>query len=69
MRCLTAIGVQQFSMVAKLPPYRKAGLPEMRDNNMTTRKVHADRNKLSPGKNGGYMPSSLGGRLISVGVQ
>ena len=29
---------------------RKADLPEMSDNDMITRKVHADRNELYPGK-------------------
>ena len=39
----------------------------MRDNDTITRKVCADRNKLFPGKDGGYMPSSLRSRSISVG--
>ena len=34
---------------------------------MITRKVHADGNNFALGKNGGYIFSSLGGRLISVG--
>ena len=34
---------------------------------MITRKVRVDGNKLCPGKNGGYIPSSLGDRSISVG--
>ena len=38
----------------------------MRDNDTITRKVCVDRIKL---KNGGYIPSSLGSRLISVGRQ
>ena len=41
----------------------------MRDKDTITRKVRADGNKLCPRKNGGYVPSSLGGRLISVGRQ
>ena len=61
------MGVQQFSMAAIQLSHRKADLPEMRNNDMKTRKVHVDRNKLNPGKNGDYMPSSLGSR--SVGRQ
>ena len=41
----------------------------MRDNDTITRKVRADGNKLCPEKNGGYIPSSLGSRSISVGRQ
>ena len=41
----------------------------MRDDDMITRKVYADKNKFCPGKNGGYTSSSLGDRLISVGRQ
>ena len=52
---LTIMGTQKFSMAAIQPSCRKADLPEMRDNDMMTRKVCADRNKLCPGKNGGYM--------------
>ena len=66
---LTAMGAQQFSMVAIQPSCRKANLPETRDNDTITRKVRVDRNKLCPQRNGGYMPSSLGGRSISVGRQ
>ena len=47
---LTAVGAQQFSMATIKPSCRKADLPEMRDNDMITRKVHADENKLCPGK-------------------
>ena len=47
---LTAIGTQQFSMAAINPSCRKADLPEMRDNDMITRKVCVDGNKLFPGK-------------------
>ena len=36
---------------------------------MKTRKVHADGINIVLEKNGGYMLSSLGGRLISVGRQ
>ena len=66
---LTAVGAQQFSMVARKPSCRKADLPEMRDNDTITRNVRADGNKLRPGKNEGYIPSSLGSRLISVSRQ
>ena len=48
--CLTAIGAQQFSVAAIQPSCRKADLPEMRDNDMITRKVCVDGNKLCPGK-------------------
>ena len=41
----------------------------MRDNDTVTRKVHADRKIFTLGKNEGYIPSSLGGRSISVGRQ
>ena len=41
----------------------------MRDNDMITRKAHAEGINFALGKNGGYMPNSLGGRLISVGRQ
>ena len=47
---LTAVGAQQFSMVAIQPLCRKADLPEKRDNDTITRKVRADGNKLCPGK-------------------
>ena len=47
---LTTMGAQQFSMAAIDPLCRKADLPEMRDNDMITRKVCADRNKVFPGK-------------------
>ena len=47
---LTAMGVQQFSIVAIYPSCRKANLSETKDNDMITRKVHADGNKLCPGK-------------------
>ena len=56
-------------MAAIDPLCRKSKLPETRDNDTITKKVCVDVNKLCPGKNGGYMPSSLGGRLISVGRQ
>ena len=42
-------------------------MPEKRDNDTITRTVHADGNKFALGKNGGYMPSSLGSGSISVG--
>ena len=51
---LTAVGARQFSMEwwlythhAEKPPH---DLPETRDNDMITRKVRADGNKLCPGK-------------------
>ena len=47
---LTAVGAQQFSVAAIYPSCRKADLPETRDNDTTTRKVLADRNKLCLGK-------------------
>ena len=47
---LTTMGTQQFSMVAISPSCRKANLPEMRDNDTKTRKVHVGRNKLCPVK-------------------
>ena len=50
---LTAMGAQQFSMMAIQPSCRKTNLPEMRDNNMITRKVRTNGNKLCPGKIGG----------------
>ena len=43
---LTAIGAYQFSIAAMLPSCRKADLPEMRDSNTITIKVHEDGNKL-----------------------
>ena len=46
---LTIMDAQKFSMAAIQPSCRKADLPEMRDNDMITRKVCADRNKLYPG--------------------
>ena len=48
---------------------QKSRLIEMRDNNTIASKVRVDGNKLCLGKNGGYIPSSLGGRSISVGRQ
>ena len=51
---LTTMGAQQFSMVAIQPAScRKVNLPEMRDNDTKTIKVHADGNKLHPGKEWG----------------
>ena len=50
---LTSTGAQQLSMAAiyshhaEEPTYT---VPEMRDNDTITRKVHADGNKLCPGK-------------------
>ena len=64
---LTAMVAQQLLMVAIKPLCRKANLAEMRNNDPITRKVHADGNKLCPGKNGSHKISSLGGRSISMG--
>ena len=47
---LTALDIQQFPMVAIEPSCRKADLSKVRDNDMITRKVHANGNKLCPGK-------------------
>ena len=48
---LTAMDAIQFSMVAVyLVIIQKSDLPEMRDNDMKTTKVHADGNKNCPGK-------------------
>ena len=47
---LTTMGAQQCSMTPIYPSYRKADLPATRDDNMIIRKVCADGNKLSPGK-------------------
>ena len=49
------------------PSCRKVELPEMRNNDTKTIKVHEDGNKFYLGKNGGYIPNSLGGRSISLG--
>ena len=38
-------------------------------NDTKTIKVHVDGNKFYLGKNGGYIPNSLGGRSISLGRQ
>ena len=66
---IIAMGIQQFSMVAIYPSCRKADIPEMRDTDTVTRKVCTDRINFALGKNGGYIPNSSGGRLISVGRQ
>ena len=48
---LTTIGAIQFSMAAVyLVIIQKSDLPEMRDNDTKTTKVHADGNKHFPGK-------------------
>ena len=48
----------------------KADLTEGRDNDTITTTVRTDRiQKLALGKNGSYIPSSLGNRSISVGRQ
>ena len=41
----------------------------MRDNDTITSKVRVDIKNFALGKNGGCIPSSLGGRSISVGRQ
>ena len=43
---LTAVGAQQFSMAAIQPSYRKADLPETRDNDTIKREVCVDGNEL-----------------------
>ena len=48
--CLTAMSAQEFSMAAIQPSCRKADLPETRDNDIITKKVHVDGNKLGFGK-------------------
>ena len=47
---LTTMGTQKMSIVAIEPSCRKADLPQTRDNDMITRKVCTDGNKLCPGK-------------------
>ena len=37
-------------MAVIMPSCRKANIPETRDNDTIARKVHADGNKLYPGK-------------------
>ena len=39
---LTTMGAQQISMSAIEPSCRKANLPETRDSDTTTRKIHVD---------------------------
>ena len=60
------MGAQQFSMMAIKPSCRKADLPKTRDNNMITRKLVQTEINFALGKNGAYLPSSLGSRLIGV---
>ena len=47
---LTTMGSQKFSMASIQPSCRKADLPDTRDTDTITRKVHVDGNKLCPGK-------------------
>ena len=48
---LTIVGAQQFAIAApQLSSCRKADLPEMKDNDMITRKVRADKNEPYAGK-------------------
>ena len=63
------MGTQQCPIAAKQPSCSKANLTETRNNDTIIRKVGVDRNNFALGKNAGYMPSSLGSRLISVGRQ
>ena len=44
--CLTTMGAQQFSLAAIQPSRRKTDLLETRENDMKTRKVCVDKNKL-----------------------
>ena len=49
--CLTAMGAKNSQWRLYIQSsYRKADLPKMRDNDMKTAKVRADRNKNCPGK-------------------
>ena len=67
---LTTMGTQQFSVAAIDPSCRKADLSEMRDKDkITIKRFVWTKIKFALGKNGGYMHSSLGGRLIGVGRQ
>ena len=67
--CLTTMGGQQFSMAAIEPSCRKPTY--QRQEMMTQQQERFVRTKINfaLGRNGGYMPSSLGGRSISVGKQ
>ena len=47
---LTVVDAKQFSMAAIQSSWRKVHLPETRDNDTITRKVHANGNKLCPEK-------------------
>ena len=62
------MGATQFSMApVYLVIIQKSQLTrDERYNDMKTAKVRVDGNKLCPGKYEDYMPSSLGGRSISV---
>ena len=55
--------------LTKKPSFRRAKLPETRDNDMIVRKVRVDGKNFALGRIGGYMPSSSGSRSISVGRQ
>ena len=50
--CLTTVDTQQFSMAAIYSHHAEKAtyVPEMRDNDMITRKVYVDGNKLYPRK-------------------
>ena len=68
--CLTTMSIQQFSTWRlSSDNAEKVNLRDMKDNDTKIGKVYVDGNKHCPGKSGGYMPSSLGSRLISVGRQ
>ena len=66
--CLTTMGAEQFSMAAIQQSCRKANLLETRDNDMITRKIHVEGNKLCPGKEWRLYAQQFS-RLISVGRQ
>ena len=68
---LTTMDAQQFSMAAIYPSYIIEKLTYQRQEIMTQKQERFMQTEIyfSLGKNGGYMPSSLGSRLISVGRQ
>ena len=43
---------------------KSSDVQKMKVNTTKTRKVHANEDKLHTEKNGGYMPNTLGGRLV-----
>ena len=66
---LTTMHVQQFSVAAIYPSYRKPTY--QRQEIITQKQERFMRTEINfaLGKNGGYMPSILGGRSISMGRQ